>query len=128
MVNLLAGITATIITLPVLGIIVIYLFLRLFLKNKRKSLFLTIDLSTFLLVISTHFVLLVLFGQSFLWVIITLLLAIIFIFALVDWSLTEQLNVKKVIKQFWRFTFLLFGTSYFLILLSGLVYRIIQSY
>ncbi|MBD8068401.1 DUF3397 domain-containing protein [Bacillus sp. PS06] len=127
MLSIFAGLTATIITMPILGIAFIYLLSKLFIKNHKKTLLLTIDLTTFLFMISVHYLLLALLDQSYLWVIFMVLLSTIVVFGLIHWKKTNEVNIVKVLKGSWRFSFLFFATSYLLLLITGVIYSAIKA-
>ena len=125
--GLISGIVATIITLPFLGLFLIFIACRSFVPNKRKSMLLTIDLSTILFIIAVHFLVLVIVGKSYLWLIILILISICMMFVLVHWKIKQEIDTPKVFKGFWRFTFLLFGIGYLVLIVVGLIQSIVQS-
>ncbi|MBE4908831.1 DUF3397 domain-containing protein [Bacillus luteolus] len=125
--GLVSGIIATIITLPFLGLFLIFIACRSFVSNKRKSVLLTIDLSTILFIIAVHFLVLVIVGKSYLWLIILILISICMMFVLMHWKMKQEIDTAKVFKGFWRFTFLLFTVSYCLLIVVGLIQSIFHS-
>ncbi|MFC4320284.1 DUF3397 domain-containing protein [Litchfieldia salsa] len=127
MVSILASLSATIITLPIIGLAVIYFLSFIFLKNGKKTVLLTIDLSTLLLIFSVHYLLLVLLNQSYLWLIILVVISTVLIFGWIHWRKNTEINMKKVLKGSWRFTFLLFAISYLVLLVTGVIYSAIRA-
>ncbi len=125
--GLVSGVIATIITLPFLGLFLIFIACRSFVSNKRKSVLLTIDLSTILFIIAVHFLVLVIVGKSYLWLIILILISICMMFVLMHWKMKQEIDTAKVFKGFWRFTFLLFTLSYCLLMVVGLIQSIFYS-
>lgn len=124
---IISGAVATIITLPFLGLFLIFIACRSFVSNKRKSMLLTIDLSTILFIIAVHFLMLVIIGKSYLWLIILILISICMMFVLIHWKVKQEIDTPKVFKGFWRFTFLLFTIGYFVLIVVGLIRSIVQS-
>jgi hypothetical protein len=127
MVSILANLSATIITIPIIGLAVIYLLSKAFLKSRKKTWLFTIDLTTLLLMFSVHYLLLVLLGESFLWIIVMIVFTIILFFGWVHWRKTNELNMRKVLKGSWRFTFLLLAASYLALLITGVIYSAISA-
>ncbi|WP_078547321.1 DUF3397 domain-containing protein [Litchfieldia alkalitelluris] len=128
MISIVAGLTATLMTIPLIALLAVYLISRRVIKNSKKSILLTVDLTTILFIFSVHYILLALVGQSYLWLIITVLLLTILIFTLIYWNKTREFNIKPVLKGFWRFSFFLFAGTYILLMISGVIFRIIKAY
>lgn len=124
MINFFAGIAATIVTVPVLGFILVYLISRFIMKNNRKSFFLSVDITTVFFLIAVHYLLLVIVGKSMLWLIILILVISILLTGFVTWRKSHEIDTVKVLKKSWRFVFLASTFAYFLLLLIGLVQRI----
>lgn len=124
MVNVLAGLTATIVTVPLFGFFLIYMICKIIIKNSRKSLFISVDISTILFIFAVHFLLLIIFGKSLFWVVFTVLLLSILAFGYLNWRVHHEFHYIRILKGFWRFTFLLFFIAYFFLLMAGLLQRI----
>ncbi|MCA1029966.1 DUF3397 domain-containing protein [Bacillus timonensis] len=120
-----AGIMATIITLPVIGFLLFYIIFKWVMKNDRKSFLYSVDLSTLLLVLSVHFLIVSLTGKQYLWLIIMALISIFLGFLFLHLKYQKEIVLKKVFKGFWRFTFLLFLFTYLILFIVGLTNRII---
>lgn len=125
MLNIFAGLFATLITIPFIGFILVYLFSIMVIKSKKKSFFVSVDITTFFLIISVHYLLLIIIGKSLFWLILLVLLISIGLFTIVNWKMTQVLDTAKIFKGFWRFTFLLFFVVYFVLFITGMVQRII---
>jgi hypothetical protein len=125
--GLISGAVATIITMPFIGLFLIYIVCKSFVSNKKRSMMLTIDISTILFIIAVHFLVLVIVGKSYLWLIIIVLLSIGMMFVVLHWKIKQEIDTAKVFKGFWRFTFLLFVLSYFVLVVVGLIQSIFQS-
>ncbi|MDQ0482788.1 DUF3397 domain-containing protein [Guptibacillus hwajinpoensis] len=123
--NVLAWIVATAITLPLLAWYLVYIVTVKMTRKKKFSFRLAVDISTIFFILSVHFIIVELFGHSFLWVILLLMIGAAVGFTVLHWKTKEDIQIHKVIKGAWRFNFLLFSTSYIVLLLIGLVHRII---
>ena len=125
MINFFAGIAATIVTIPVLGFILIYIISRFAIKNNRKSFFLSVDITTVFFLMAVHYLLLVIVGKSMLWLIILILFIAILLTGFMTWRKSHEIDTVKVLRKSWRFVFLASTVAYFLLLLIGLVQRIL---
>ncbi|MBM7654079.1 DUF3397 domain-containing protein [Neobacillus cucumis] len=112
--------------LPILGTILVFIVIKFILKSTKRSLHLALDYTTFLYIISVHFLIVTLWGKSFFWLIILVMLVLAMVFLLVHWKVKEEIIVKRVWKGFWRFNFILFFAAYFLLTFYGLVSRAIS--
>lgn len=122
--SVLAGITATFVTIPVLSFLISYMILRKVTKNKRKSFHISTDIMTLFLILSVNYLSLVIWGESFLWLIALLLLVIAMITVFLQWKVQQDVQLKKVLKGFWRISFLLFFIGHIGLTIYGLVFRI----
>lgn len=80
--SIFSSIIATFVTMPFLGYVVVFIISKQLTGNHRRSVLLAIDVSTFLLIISVHYLTVAIWKKSFLGIIfITILItAIIFVF------------------------------------------------
>ncbi|MEH7382419.1 DUF3397 domain-containing protein [Bacillus sp. JJ1533] len=124
MIDFLAGVAATFVTIPLLGFILVYVISRFILKNNRRSFFLSVDVTTLFFLIAVHYLLLVIVGKSMLWLLILLLLTSILFIGFLAWRKSHEIETVKVLRKSWRFAFLASTIAYFLLLLIGLVQRI----
>lgn len=110
---------------PIFSSIFIYMFLKLFFKNnKRKLLLFTLDLSTILYISSFYFVLSMFFPTATVWILINLLLVILFISIILQWKAKRDIRFTKLVKGFWRMSFLMFFILHFVTVLTGIVFKI----
>ena len=124
--NLLSWIVATAVTAPLLAWYLVYIITVKMTRKKKFSFRLAVDLSTIFFILSVHFILIELVGQSFLWVILLMIIGAAGAFTILHWKTKDDIQIHKVIKGAWRFNFLLFSTGYIVLLLIGLVHRIIS--
>ncbi|MFS0861382.1 DUF3397 domain-containing protein [Fredinandcohnia sp. 179-A 10B2 NHS] len=127
MVNFFAGIAATIVTIPLLGFVLVYIISRIIVKNNRKSFFLSVDITTAFFIIAVHYLLLVIVGKSMLWLILLILFLSILTIMYLSWRKTHEIHTTKMIKRFWRFTFLIASFTYFILMVIGLFQRIFTN-
>ncbi|WP_316568423.1 DUF3397 domain-containing protein [Neobacillus sp. YIM B06451] len=125
--TILSSIFALFIFLPLLGYILIFSICKPLTGNHRLSVGLALDATTFLLVISVHFLIVTIWNISFLWLIFVILLSLGMASAIIQWKTKGEVVLRKVFKGFWRFTFLLFFAAYIGLILFGLVERAIHA-
>ncbi|MBZ5748717.1 MULTISPECIES: DUF3397 family protein [Metabacillus] len=95
---------------------VFLVILRLFVKNKKKSFLIAIDISTFFFIISVHFHLNFIFEQSFL---IFSILGLIMLMIIVYF--VEYRRSKEPSKKVWWLSFLFYFASYFILTVFGII-------
>ncbi|MDN3014858.1 DUF3397 domain-containing protein [Paenibacillus sp. BSR1-1] len=121
--SIISTILTLFITLPFLGLFVIFLIFKLVTKNTRKSVHKALDYTTVLFIFSVHFLILTIWDKSLFWLIILIMIVIAMMFVLVHWKVKEEIIIKKVMKGFWRFNFILFFLVYISLTLYGLIHR-----
>jgi hypothetical protein len=122
--NVLAWIVATFVTIPVLSFFITYMISRKMTKNKKKSFLVSTDVMTLFLILSVNYLALAIWGESFLWQIVLLLLVIIMITLVLQWKVKQDIHLHKVLKGFWRISFLLFFIGHIGLTIYGLIFRI----
>jgi hypothetical protein len=115
---------ATLVTLPLVGYLLMFIFSKQLTKNHKRSVQRAIDFSTFLFIISNHFLIMVIWGKSFLWLILLILIALAIIFVLYHWKVRQEIEYTRVFKGYWRMNFLLFFLSYVALIIYGIVQRV----
>lgn len=123
--NLLMWMMSIAFAFPFVSLVIILVILQMLVKNKKKSILLTIDLSTIFFIISVHFHLLTIFEQSFLLYMIIGLLCLLLITYYVDSKKTKKFSIKNVFKKVWRLSFLIFFLSYLSLVVYGSVFSMI---
>lgn len=127
MVSFFSSIIATIVTIPLLGYLLVFIICKQITKQHKKSVRMALDVSTLLFIISVHYLILAIWEQSFLWVICLSLLFLAIIFVLLHWKIKHEINLPLVFKGFWRFNFLVFFTAYIVLTIIGLIQSISVS-
>ncbi|MFB6466534.1 DUF3397 domain-containing protein [Cytobacillus sp. Hz8] len=115
------------ITIPFLGYLMVFIITKLITGEHRKSVHLAIDCSTFLFIISVHYLILTIWHKSYFWVVILFMLIEAMIFVIIHWKIKHEIHFSKVLKGFWRFNFLIFISAYFVLLLFGVIKSVTQS-
>ncbi|MFZ7946753.1 MULTISPECIES: DUF3397 domain-containing protein [Bacillaceae] len=119
--TILSAILTVFFTLPLLGSLLVFIVIKFFTKKSRKSLHAAVDYTTLLYIISVHFLIVTIWGKSLFWLIILLMILIAMVFVIVHWKVKEEIVLKKVVKGFWRFNFLVFFLAYLTISLYGII-------
>ncbi len=128
MVNVFSGVIAACIIVPALVYIVVYPIARSAFKNNRKAAKLSVDVTTFFLILAVHFAVQAMVGESYIWLILIILALTASVVLIVQYKAKDEVDLVRFMKGFWRMTFLLFGTAYFLLCLAGMAGRVIKLF
>jgi hypothetical protein len=115
---------ATLVTIPLLGYLAVFIISKQITKKHRRSVHIALDVSTFLFILSVHFLIIVIWDQSYLWMILLSLLVTAVIFVIIHWMVKQEISLRVMFKGFWRFNFLLYFTVYVILIIIGLVQRV----
>jgi hypothetical protein len=121
--TILSSIISIFFTIPFLGFAIVFFITKLVTKNTRKSVHKALDYTTILFIISVHFLIVTIWEKSLFWIIILIMILIAMLFVFVHWKVKEEIILKKVMKGFWRFNFLLFLLAYITLTLYGFIHR-----
>ncbi len=116
-----SSIIATLVTVPILGYLLVFIICKQWTKQHRRSVHLALDISTILFIISVHYLIFTIWQKSYLWVIILSMLFIAMIFVVIHWRFKQEINIPLVFRGYWRFNFLLFFSAYIVLIIIGLV-------
>ncbi|MBB6443734.1 DUF3397 domain-containing protein [Bacillus benzoevorans] len=122
-----SSIIATFVTIPLLGYIIVFIVSKLITKKHRKSIGMALDVTTLLLIICVHYLIMAIWEISLLWLIFIILILTAAAFVVAQWKVKHDIHLTKVFKGFWRFNFLLFSFVYFALLIYGLILRVSLS-
>jgi hypothetical protein len=122
-----SSIIATFVTIPLFGYIIVFIVSKLLTKKHRKSVGIALDVTTLLLIICVHFLIIAIWDHSLLWLILIILILTASIFVIAHWKIKHEIHLTKVFKSFWRFNFLLFSFTYLVLLIYGLILRVSMS-
>lgn len=125
--SFISAVIATIITAPLIGYILVFVVSKQITNNHQRAVFLAIDVTTLLLIISVHFIVQTIWHQSFFWLILIVVILIAMLFVFIHWKTKNEINLKRVMRGFWRFNFLLFSVVYLVLILLGIVSRVLTT-
>ncbi|MBO1510527.1 DUF3397 domain-containing protein [Metabacillus bambusae] len=113
--------------IPLVNLVIFFLILRVVVKNKKKSILWTIDLSTLFFIVSVHFHLITIFEQSFLIYIILGLLCLSTLVYYLEYNRSKEPSMAAVTKKIWRLSFIFFFISYLILTLYGIASGIVKN-
>jgi hypothetical protein len=113
--------------IPLVNLVIFFLILRVVVKNKKKSILWTVDLSTLFFIVSVHFHLITIFEQSFLIYIILGLLCLSTFVYYQEYNRSKPPSLTIVTKKVWRLSFIFFFISYLILTLYGIVSGIVKN-
>lgn len=119
-----SGLIASFISVPLLGYLAVFVISKQITGNHKQAVNLAIDFSTFLLVLSVHFLVMTIWEKSFLWLILLVLFGFAALFVWIHWKYKGEIILPKVFRGYWRFNFLLFFSAYIVLVVFGLVQRV----
>ncbi|MCR2820821.1 DUF3397 domain-containing protein [Lederbergia panacisoli] len=123
----LSSLAALFIILPVLLYALVFFIMKQWTKSHQKAKSAAINITTFILIFSVHYLILVIWSKSFLWMIILFILLTAIVFTYIYWKVKEEIDYGKVFQGFWRLNFLLFSVVYIGLLLYGAASRAIEA-
>jgi len=115
---------AALVTVPLVGYLIIFILSKQLTGNHRLSVHRAIDFSTFLLILSVHFLIVVIWERSFLWLIMLILITLALIFVVFHWKYRQEIDFSRIFKGYWRINFLLFSLAYIILIIFGLYQRL----
>lgn len=118
-------IAATLVTIPLIGLYLVYLISVKITRDKIYSIKLAVDCTTILFIIAVYFIIVELWNVRLLWLIILLFLFTAICFTIIHWKLYEDIEISKVLKGVWRFQFFLYFIFYFIFMIYGLISNIV---
>ena len=121
-----SGLVATLVMLPILSYIIIFIMAKKWTKNHRRSVQIAMDLSTILFIVSVYYLILAIWNKHFLWLILLIILCIACCVVIVHYKVNKEIVLKKVLKGFWRLNFICFFCAYFLLFIFGVISRIVE--
>jgi hypothetical protein len=127
MLNIVSFLIATFITVPIVVYILIFMISKVLTKNHRRAVQLALDYSTIFFILSVHFLVLAIWGKSFLWAIFIFIFTCAIIFVIINWKLKGEIVISRCFKGFWRFCFLVFFILYLILTIYGVILRITSN-
>lgn len=123
--SFLSGLVATLVTLPILSYMIIFIVAKKWTKNHRRSVQIAMDLSTIFFIISVHYLILAIWDKHLFWMILLIVLAIACCVVIVHYKVNQEIVLEKVLKGFWRLNFMCFFCVYSLLFVYGVISRIL---
>ncbi|WP_075981028.1 DUF3397 domain-containing protein [Bacillus massilinigeriensis] len=127
MASFLSAVVSILIIIPLIGYLLVFIISKLMTRQHKKSVHIALDISTFLLIISVHYLILTIWNKSYFWIVILFMLFEAIAFVIVYWKVKKEINFAHVLKGYWRFNFLVFFSIYFVLMLFGVIKSISQS-
>ena len=118
--GILSSIYGVIVMFPIVGYIIAFIIAKVIIKNHRKSVLLAVDITTFIMLLSVHHLVKVVYNQSYLGLIILILLVIAAVFVLYIYKSKGEIELAKVFKGIWRIYFILLVIAYIVFMIIGI--------
>lgn len=115
------------ITLPILSFILIFIVSKAFTKNRHRSVRHAIDGSTVFFIIAVYFLNETIWGQSFLWLILLVMIFVAMIVSVVHWKWRGEVDFLRIARGTWRLQFLIFSFGYLILLIIGIIKSIVYA-
>ncbi|MCM3242955.1 DUF3397 domain-containing protein [Cytobacillus oceanisediminis] len=119
-----SSLIATLVTIPLLGYLAVFIISKQITKKHKRSVHIALDVSTLFFILAVHYLIVVIWDKSYLWMIVLSLLITAVTFIIMHWRIKQEVNLRALFKGFWRFNFLLYFTAYIVLMLIGLVQRV----
>lgn len=124
MVEFTAVMAATLVTVPLIALYVVYFIAVKASRNKMLSFKFAVDVTVVLFIVSVYFLFLEIWSvRTGGWMILFILLTAV-LFTFFHWKNHDDIHIRKVLKGVWRFQFVVFLVLYFLLLIYGMADRI----
>ena len=94
----LSAFIATLVTLPIVGYLIIFVVTKRWTKNHRKAVQYGINSSVLLLIVSVHFLIQSIFNMSLLWLVISVALLLSIAVVLVHLRFKEEIQYAKLLR------------------------------
>ncbi|OZM58497.1 hypothetical protein CIB95_02715 [Lottiidibacillus patelloidae] len=128
MTTFISGVLATIVTIPFIGFALAFFISSKILLDNKRAVKIAADASTILFMISVHFIIYEIWQQSFLWLILIVILVTAIAMALLQRSLYDDIHILKILKGTWRVNFLLFVLCYLVLFTYGLTAKVLTAF
>lgn len=119
-----SSLIATLVTIPLLGYLAVFIISKQITKKHKRSVHIALDVSTLFFILAVHYLIVVIWDKSYLWMIVLSLLITAVTFIIMHWRIKQEINLRALFKGFLRFNFLLYFTAYIVLMLIGLVQRV----
>ena len=116
----LSAFIATLVTLPVVGYLIVFVVTKQWTKNHRKAVQYGINSSVLLLIVSVHFLIQLIFNMSLLWLVISVALLLSIAVVLVHLRFKEEIQYAKLLRGMIRLNAFVFTLSYLVLVVVGI--------
>ncbi|MCM3214851.1 DUF3397 domain-containing protein [Niallia taxi] len=113
---------------PIICYLLIFILCKQITKKHRLSVNFALDISTLFFIISVHFLIVSIWGESLLSYILLVILFIGVFMVILHWKVKQEIVYRKVFRGFWRINFLLFFCAYLFLMAYGLIYYVIKQF
>ncbi|ADU30860.1 DUF3397 domain-containing protein [Evansella cellulosilytica] len=118
---------ATLVTVPLIGLYLVYIVAVKSTHNKLFAIKLAVDCTALLFMIAVYFIILQIWGFELIWLFILFVLLTATFFTYLHWKMYEDIHIGKIIKGVWRFQFFVFFFLYFILMIYGLISEIVTK-
>ncbi|MDA3131014.1 DUF3397 domain-containing protein [Aliibacillus thermotolerans] len=126
--DILAGVVATIITVPILAWYLVYIVTVKWTKRKGKAIRLAADVSTILFIAAVHFLIIAIWGESLFWVLLVIILLAGVGCTIIHYKNKHDVEFFRLLRGIWRFNFILFGIGYVILSVCGIVLFLLSTF
>ncbi|MFC4557008.1 DUF3397 domain-containing protein [Virgibacillus kekensis] len=120
MMNLVSYLIGFILTAPVIVTLLVYFAAGKLSKSRWRAVHKAVNWTTGLYIISVCILLEVVFNNSYVGIVMVLLLGTLAAIVILQWKMYTEVIFKNVFKIFWRFSFLLFAFLYIFLVFYGI--------
>lgn len=113
-------IAATLVTIPLIGLYLVYIIAVKTTHNKLYSIKLAVDCTSLLFMVAVYFIIIEIWAVKLAWLFVLFFLFTGAVFTIIHWRMHEDIQLRRVIKGVWRMQFFVFFCLYFLLILYGL--------
>lgn len=121
MISFISFLIALLATIPLVSLIVFLIIFGKILANKRKAFGLSVDITTFFAIFSAAAISSYIWHQTFLGIILLVILMTAIIYTFIFWKTKEDFEIKRLFKGIWRLNFLVFIIGDFLLSIYGII-------
>ncbi|MFK4998053.1 DUF3397 domain-containing protein [Bacillus sp. N9] len=115
------------IIMPLFLFVIIFKTMKRWLRNGRKARNIAINITTPVLIMSVHFLMMAIWARSLLWLIFLIMLISAVVFTIVYWRYREEIIYSKMMVGYWRLSFLLFSFAYIVLMIYGIASRAVEA-
>ncbi|MFS0782407.1 DUF3397 domain-containing protein [Bacillus sp. 1P06AnD] len=125
--TVLSWIIATLVTLPVLGYLLVFVSTKQITKNHRSAVDLAMNSSAFLFILSVYFLIKTIWNISFFWFILLTIILISMIVVSVHLKVRQEIVFSRIAKGIWRINALVFMCAYVILIIIGICKNVVST-